>query len=82
MARGFESKAVADQQESAQARPARRPDRTVDPTLASRRQRLELARVDVERRLALAVAPAHRRMLERALRALTNDLDSLGSAGH
>ncbi len=78
MARGFESKAVADQQENAQARPAPRRGGAVDPALAARRRRLELARADVERRLAVAVAPAHRQMLERALRALNDDLDSPG----
>jgi hypothetical protein len=77
MARGFESKAVAEQQESARARPARRQEGVLDPALAVRRRRLELALADVERRLAVAVAPAHRQMLERALRALTDDLDSL-----
>ena len=78
MARGFESKAVADQQESAQARSPRRQDGAVDPALAARKRRLELARVDIERRLAVAVAPAHRQMLERALRALSDEIDSIG----
>jgi hypothetical protein len=79
MARGFESKAVADQQESAQARPPRRlDDEPPDPAGLARRRRLELARADIERRLKLAVAPAHRQMLERALRALSQDIDALG----
>ena len=78
MARGFESKAVADQQESAQARTGRPDDGTLDPALAARRRRLELARVDIERRLSVAVAPAHRQMLERALRALNDEIESLG----
>ncbi len=77
MARGFESKSVADQQESAQARVPRRPGALIDPALAARKRRLELARADVERRLATASVPAHRQMLERALRALTDDLGSL-----
>jgi hypothetical protein len=78
MARGFESKAVADQQESAQARPERRQDGTADPALLTKLRRLELARADVERRLAVAVAPAHRQMLERALRALIDEIAGLG----
>jgi hypothetical protein len=78
MARGFESKAVADQQESAQARPATGPETPVDPARATRRRSLELARADIERRLAVAVAPAHRQMLERALRALDDEIESLG----
>jgi hypothetical protein len=78
MARGFESKSVADQQESAQDRATRRPGKTVDPVLASRRRRLELARADVERRLASVGVPTHRQMLERALRALDDDIAALG----
>ena len=77
MARGFESKSVADQQESAQARRDREPGTRVDPGLASRKRRLALARADVARRLETANVPAHRQMLERALRALDDDLASL-----
>jgi hypothetical protein len=79
MARGFESKSVADQQaESAQGRPARSQNGVIDPALAARRRKLELSRVDIERRLAVATAPAHRQMLERALRALLDEIESLG----
>jgi len=77
MARGFESKSVADQQESAEARRDQEPGTSVDPALASRRQGLSLARADVARRLATASVPAHRQMLERALRALDHDLELL-----
>jgi hypothetical protein len=77
MARGFESKAVADQQESAEARPARRDGVEGDPAHSARRKRLELARTDVQRRLTTASAGAHRQMLERALRALDEDLAAL-----
>jgi hypothetical protein len=78
MARGFESKSVADQQENAQARRHRRPrEGSVDAARLVRRRQLELARADVERRLKLAVAPAHRQMLERALRALNDDAAAL-----
>ena len=78
MARGFESKAVADQQENAEERRrALRKEGAVDPERLARRRRLELAKADVERRLAVAVAPAHRQMLERALRAVVSDLAAL-----
>ena len=80
MARGFESKAVADQQESAEAHRRAPDDGTLDPARIARRRQLELGRADVERRLAVAVAPAHRQMLERALRALNSDLDALDRA--
>jgi hypothetical protein len=78
VARGFESKSVADQQESAEDRKARRPGPAVDPVLAARKRRLELARADIERRLATASVEAHRQMLERALRALDDDIAALG----
>jgi hypothetical protein len=77
MARGFESKSVADQQESAQAHPATRDDATPAPALLAKRRRLELSRADVKRRLGLARADAHRQMLERALRALDDEIASL-----
>jgi hypothetical protein len=70
VARGFESKSVADQQEAAfglRREPATPP---VDPVRAARRRTLELARADVARRLELAQAPAHREGLEKALAAL------------
>jgi hypothetical protein len=74
MARGFESKAVADQQESAQAAPR---EGAPDTALLARRRRLEMSVVDVKRRLAAAHAAAHRQMLERALRALDDEIASL-----
>ena len=79
MARGFESKAVADQQESAleRRRPRTPPEVVVDAKRVACLRQLQLARADVERRLAEAAAPAHRQMLERALRALLEDLRAL-----
>jgi hypothetical protein len=78
MARGFESKAVADQQESAQrAAPVRDEEQVPDPALLARRRRLEMSVVDIKRRLGLAHAEAHRQMLERALRALDDEIASL-----
>ena len=77
MARGFESKAVADQQESAQATPPPREDAPPDAALLAKRRRLEMSVVDIKRRLGLAHADAHRQMLERALRALDDEIASL-----
>ena len=77
MARGFESKGVADQQESVQSPPPARDDAPPDPALLAKKRRLELSRADVQRRLTTAQAPAHRQMLERALRALDEELASL-----
>jgi hypothetical protein len=77
MARGFESKAVADQQASAQAPSPARDDQQPDPAVLAKKRRLELSKADVQRRLATAQAPAHRQMLERALRALDDEIASL-----
>ena len=76
MARGFESKSVADQQESAQAEPPSR-DKAIDPVRLARRKQLELSRADVQRRLDEAKAEGHREMLRRALQALDADIAAL-----
>ena len=68
MARGFESKSVADQQESLQA-PRREPPQG-DLREAARRRGIELARIDVLRRLEAARTEAQRETLRRALEAL------------
>lgn len=65
MARGFESKSVADQQEAREASPPVRAD-----VLTPDRKRLELARADVEQRLKTATHGPHRVMLQRALKAI------------
>jgi hypothetical protein len=77
MARGFESKSVADQQEGSQGRAPAREDAGPNPALLARKRRLELSRADIQRRLGLARADAHRQMLERALRALDDEIASL-----
>jgi len=77
MARGFESKSVADQQEAAFGLRRERVEPKEDPVRAARRRKLELAHADVVRRLAQAEAPAHREGLERALSALEAELASL-----
>jgi hypothetical protein len=77
MARGFESKSVADQQESAQAAVPVHDEPVADPQVLARKRKLELSRADVVRHLAEAHAAAHRQVLERALRALDDELASL-----
>ena len=71
MARGFESKSVADQQESAQDK-----RKGAEPP-AARRRTLELARVDVQRRLDTAGSDSYREMLKRTLAALDKELAQL-----
>jgi hypothetical protein len=71
VARGFESKSVADQQEAAQDR-----RKSVEPPLA-RRRTLELAKVDVQRRLESAGSDSYREMLKRTLAALEKELAAL-----
>jgi hypothetical protein len=75
MARGFESKSVADQQESAM-NPRPVGEKGTDP----QRRSLELARTDVARRLEAATSSAHREMLQRALSDLDDRLRRLGTA--
>jgi hypothetical protein len=75
MARGFESKSVADQQEAAHgALPSRSEGDAEDPLVKARRRRLELARTDVLHQLERAQAEAHKNMLQRALAALDKEL--------
>ena len=79
MARGFESKSIADQQESRSA-PVPKVGASGEPTepaQLARRRTLELSRADVKHRLAVAHAKAHRQILERALAALDAEIASL-----
>jgi hypothetical protein len=64
MARGFESKAVADQQEARQNQPTR------GDMIPAAQKTLALARADVEQRLRTATSGPHREMLQRALKAI------------
>jgi len=77
MARGFESKSVADQQELAQDVRPPRDDAATDPVVLQKRRRLELGRADVLRHMESATADGHRQMLKRALDALDRELASL-----
>jgi hypothetical protein len=77
MARGFESKSVADQQETAREARPKKGDATPDPMVLQKRRRLELGRADVLRHMESATAEGHRQMLKRALDALDRELASL-----
>ena len=78
MARGWESKAVEDQQHEAEA--AAKPAAAVDPAEAARRAEratLQLARTRALSDLQRACAPAHRAMLEAAIRDLDEKIAAL-----
>ena len=78
MARGFESKSVADQQEESQnRRRGREGDDGRDPGRLAKRRTLELARADVLKKLESVTADAHKQMLKRALAAVDADLAKL-----
>ena len=72
MARGWESKAVEDQQQEALTPPATTTGPAPDPVRQAERASLLLARTRALADLQLACAPAHRAMLEGAIR----DLDA------
>jgi hypothetical protein len=78
MARGWESKAVENQQQEAQGR--RVAADAVDPAQAARageRATLQLARTRALSDLQHACAPAHRSMLEQAIRDLDQKIAQL-----
>lgn len=81
MARGWESKAVADQMEEADKRALRRASlEDLSPEERDRRARLESLRLSRARTLSQlegAVRPAHRQMLQRTLRALEAEMEEL-----
>ena len=78
MARGFESKSVADQQESALASPRAAKDKALDPATQQRKRGLELGRADVLRQLETARAEGHREVLKKALDAIDKELKRIG----
>jgi len=77
MARGFESKSVAAQQELADEPRARSLEDEEAPGVRARRRRLELSRADIQHRLESVQAKPHREMLSRALAALDKEIASL-----
>ena len=72
MARGFDSKSVSDQQEEL-ARKRERQQDMQKPIVSAHHRQLELARVDLVRRLETA-SGHYRETLERALAALDEQL--------
>jgi hypothetical protein len=75
MARGWESKSVADQQADRETpAPASGEVAPEEAARLARRRSLELARARVVADLETAVRPAHRAMLESALRALDEQI--------
>jgi hypothetical protein len=80
MARGWESKAVENQQQEAQGRqPAQSAVAPPDAARAAERATLQLARTRALADLQQACAPAHRAMLEAAVRDLDARLAKLGT---
>lgn len=81
MARGWESKAVEAQQETAAAASGARPRLTAEDA-AKRAQRgsLMLARTKALGDLQLACNPAHRQMLEQTIAELDRQLEALSTA--
>jgi len=78
MARGFESKSVEAQQQDAAERRTLRPALTrADAERAAQRATLMLARTRALSDLQRACAPAHRAMLEQAIRDLDIRLAAL-----
>jgi len=69
---------VESQQEEAQRKPSRNGDPLEPPELMARRRTLELARTRARADLEAAHAPAHRQMLEQAIKALDDQLSKLG----
>ena len=85
MARGWESKAVADQIEEADERALKQASLDkLSPEDRARHERLESLRLSRTRtltQLELARRPAHRQMLQRTLRALEAEMEELSSEG-
>jgi hypothetical protein len=77
MARGWESKAIEDQQQEAMERPAVQAGPALDPVRQAERASILLARSRALADLQLACAPAHRAMLEQAIRDLDERLEGL-----
>lgn len=75
MARGWESKAVEQQQEEATANVARGPRLTPEQVAEKqKRQTVELSRARIAQQLDAVSNPKHRQMLEAALRELDAQL--------
>jgi hypothetical protein len=81
MARGFESKMVEfNQEEAARGRAKAEPRSAEEQARMTRRASLELARRRAATDLSGATRPAHRAMLEQAIKALDEQLAELDPA--
>lgn len=83
MARGWESKAVADQIEEGKERPQERVDADRSPEARLLRQRLESLRLSRSRTLAQlerASSPAYRQMLESAIQSIEQQVEEVSRA--
>ena len=82
MARGWESKSVESQQADRDAKATATPAISADEAaLAARRRTIELTRTRALADLATARSPAHRQMLEAAIRALDDQITALDRRG-
>ncbi len=80
MSRGWESKSVESQQADRDRRPeAAGPASPEEAARVARRRTLELARARAMADLASARSAAHRQMLEAAIRALDDQLKTVGA---
>lgn len=78
MARGFDSKFVEAQQDEATRDKKMNPAMTAEQRdTSSRRTALELSRARAVADLSRATAPAHKKMLEEAIRSLDQQLAAL-----
>ena len=80
MARGWESKAVADQIEAGDAEHSARKnenDQSISREIADRVQSLTLSRSRLLQQLENATHPAHRAILQKGLRAVEVELEAL-----
>lgn len=78
MARGWESKAVEGQQQEALEKASSSKPPVANPALETERASLRLARHRALADRQMACAPAHRAMLEQAIRDLDARLAALG----
>ena len=80
MARGWDSKAIEDQQSAAEAEKSRqsRPELSAaEREVESRRQGLTLARAKIVADLEAASDPRHRTMLDQALAHIDREIEAL-----
>jgi hypothetical protein len=77
MARGFESKSVADQQAEAENRRASRPAPVAERVMGPRRRGLELARADALHRIEQSTDERYRAMLRKAVADLDAQIGAL-----